>query len=194
MAPQHIIINNKTDKTQSYVISPHELFILESTKHVLVTTEVEPGTSGLITIDSAPYVWAKLTSTSTPVYAEAEVGAILSIQELDGQPVIRRITGTPPEPGCFAIVTRSGFRGKSSHIISDIDTRATLQADKLHHVYDNKASSDWASAPRVASIPSRLYRQRVPQFIRSSPAITLTLLSTSTSNTIPGMSWETTAP
>ncbi|KAK3933931.1 hypothetical protein QBC46DRAFT_359358 [Diplogelasinospora grovesii] len=111
MAPRNIFVKNHTCRPQSYVLFPDELFILESTKHVLVIPRVEAGKSGRVTVDSALHVWAKLTSESDPVYAEAEAGSVLSIGEASGKLVIKRVSGTPPEDGCFAIATRQNFWG-----------------------------------------------------------------------------------
>jgi hypothetical protein len=67
MGSDTIRINNQSMKSKAYIIYTEDLYILESTKDVLLVPKLDLGSSYDFTIDAKYYVRAKLSSSSVAV-------------------------------------------------------------------------------------------------------------------------------
>lgn len=111
MVTHTIRIQNHTAKSQTYIIFPEDLYVLESTKNAVLVPRVVSDGCHDFTIDTDHHVWAKLSTSSEPVFAKADVGVALSIKTVKGKAVISR-TGRTPDPGCFSVTIDESFSGK----------------------------------------------------------------------------------
>jgi hypothetical protein len=106
-----IQIKNQSPHPHTYTVCSDEIYLLESTKHVLVSSLVHPGTSWDISIYNKFYVWAKLNSSSSQqVVTEVDVGTSLLLKD-DGQQATFGGTNSTAEPECFSISIDSSFLG-----------------------------------------------------------------------------------
>jgi hypothetical protein len=106
-----IHIKNQSPDSHTYTLCSDEIYLLESTKHVLVSPLLNSGTSWDISIYNKFYVWAKLNnSSSQQVVTEVDVGTSLLLKD-DGQQATFRGTNSTAEPECFSISIDSSFLG-----------------------------------------------------------------------------------
>ena len=110
MASHTIRIENKSSKSQRYLLCPvYDLDIWDSVK-TLLSPEVESDAVHDFVISDQCYLWAKLTDNPRDITVEIDVGVAVVLKAVGEEPVLHKISGTP-EPGCFSITIDPSFLG-----------------------------------------------------------------------------------